>query len=585
MEEKDKAGLTLDLAGDIAAAFGEVPKGDLRRQHMLGLLETQSRSEKIAMARMTIRCLVAIAQQDPAGVGKTVMTMVAPSRKRGPAAAKANMQSARVALEVAVATCRLDSMGEAVRHVLLAACASADSNVRSLAIVAVYRLVRVNYPLGLVILQELARRSVWFGLIRPRRLEVFAGCAGGLFLERPHDHRLTADLKPIVEGLISRVWGLNLAVWLIPKVVADLWAAVPDDYNGLNLVEVKGFKEHAAENPELFAAVNRMIDFAEPAHGTSDQFAQALSRLVNHPRLPVINLALGTAMVASVSRALGGDESALEAFYDCWNRLPSDHEAWHGWMYWMRIMQVGRKFQDPNEQPPLGSSWTLRMEDVIRKCMRQHQVGKHQLIHTYVLGGVIPGVVFLAHQQGHGRLRLLEELIEWACSGPEGMLQWPGTPPERQAGALLLRLLEVVGVEFGMSDHVSRETVFHGISCFLGHASKFDDFLWICLATILVRMRIWTPDEVTDFLDQVGSEHREALQMRMNRILPREGVGSLLSQHHVEPYWAVLLSEPAGKQDGLRKEWQEFIRRFFGPTPMAAAMRYGVQRLIQSVRQ
>jgi hypothetical protein len=578
LEAKTEAGQVFELADEMAAVFKELTEKD-RRNRIFTVLEELGRFRKIAMARMTIQCLAKIAEVDSAGVGKVVMRMVAPSRKRG-LAEQANLQSARVALEVSVSTCHLDSMAEDIRRVLLTACASPDSNVRSLAIVAVFRLMHINRARGLEILQELARRSVWIGFIWPRGAEVFAGCAMGLFCERPHDEGLRQDLKQMVNGVVSRIWGLKLAVWLAPKVVANLWEAVPDDYSGLNLDEVKGFKKYASEHRELFTAVNEMIDFTEPANGTSEEFAQALGRLVRQPSVPVINLALGTAMVASISRALAGEESALEAFYDSWTSLPSEHEAWHGFMYWMRVMQIGREF---TKQPKLSHIWTLRMEAVIRKCICLHKGGTHKLIHTYVLGGVMPGIVFLAHQQDNGGLRLLEELIEWACSGPEGMLLWPGLPEERQASALLMRMLEVIGVEFGMFDLLSRKTAFHGISCFVGHASKFDEFLWGRLATILARMKIWTPDEVTVFVGSIPNEHRDTLQRHMNRILPKEGVGSLLSGHRIEQLYAWMLTESPGKQNGLRWEWREFVRRLFGPTSLEAAMRYGVERLIQLV--
>src|SRR5205807_959862 len=115
--------------------------------------------EGAMMTGATIQCLAAIAKYDPAGVSKVIMTMLEGlARARDATVAQANIQVARVSLEVAVATCHLPSMKEAVRQVLLAACAAADSNVRSLAVVAVFRLERINYPLTLGVLQELARR-------------------------------------------------------------------------------------------------------------------------------------------------------------------------------------------------------------------------------------------------------------------------------------------------------------------------------------------------------------------------------------------------------------------------------------------
>ena len=151
------------VADDIATVFQKLPEGDHRRR-LLAMLQTQSRSEKAAMARMAIRSLAAIAEHDPAGVSEVVTTMMVPSRQRGPSTAQANIQAARVAIEVAVQTCHLPSMEAMVRTVILAACATRDSNVRSLAIVAVFRLVHINQALGMSIVQELANRSVRLGL-------------------------------------------------------------------------------------------------------------------------------------------------------------------------------------------------------------------------------------------------------------------------------------------------------------------------------------------------------------------------------------------------------------------------------------
>ena len=74
------------------------------------------------------------------------------------------------------------------------------------------------------------------------------------------------------------------------------------------------------------------------------------------------------------------------------------------------------------------------------------------------------------------------------------MRRWPDVPePERQADALLIRVFEVVGVEFGLSDPLSREVAFFGIQCFLEHAAKFEDSLWIRIATVLARIESIPP--------------------------------------------------------------------------------------------
>ena len=132
---------------------------------------------------MTIDCLVAAAEQQPAEVGSAALELVQQrARGRGAMAVQANAQAAGIALEVVVQSCQVASMSAAARKVLLAACSATDSTVRSLAIVAAFRLVHARHALGMSIMQELARRSVRFGLPRPQGLALFACCAIGLFL-------------------------------------------------------------------------------------------------------------------------------------------------------------------------------------------------------------------------------------------------------------------------------------------------------------------------------------------------------------------------------------------------------------------
>ena len=284
---------------------------------------------------------------------------------------------------------------------------------------------------------------------------------------------------------------------------------------------------------------------------------------------------------------LTGGEEALEALYESRKHLPPEHIAHQDTVYCTRIVQIGRRLA---QKTPLAHSWARRIEDTLRNFMKnEHGVfrGLHEvrgLRQVYVFGGMVSGFVFLADQQGNGRLDLLEELIDWASSGQAGMLRWPETPRERQADALLIRLLELMGVESGLVNPLSRETAFFGIVCFLKHASKFDDFLWDRLATILVRMSIYTPEVVAAFLERLPSEHRNNLEVRMNRILPEEGVGSVLSNWRMEFFVASFMAEPVGKQDGLRRLWQDLLRTLLSPMSISATLRYGAQQLLKMFR-
>jgi AcrR family transcriptional regulator len=540
------------------------------------LLAALGRCIGAATARMTIDCLVAAVEQQPAEVGGVLLELVQNGAiGRGALVVQANAQAARVALEVVVQTCHVASMNAAVRTVLLAACSAVDSNVRSLAIVSTFRLVHAHHTLGMSIMQELARRSVRFGMIRPRGFEVFACCAVGLFYERPRDEHLVRELKQMVRSFIGRVWGVRLAMLLAPKAATVLWSSVSDDYNNVNLAEMKAYKKYAGGHRDFVAVASEMIDFIDPAYGTKEAFSQAVRRLDEQNVCLESLLGYLPTQQAVISRALAGDESALEAAYESWQHAPQ-YAIRQDFMYRLRIVQVGRRLAG---WPPLGQQWTDRMKTAVREFIVE-QRGIHQgACRTYTIGSVITGIVFLAHQQGDCRVDLLRELIDWASAGQQQMFRWPETPRERQADALLLRVLEVMGIETGLFDPLSRETVYFGIQCFLEYAWKFDEFVWGRIATVLARMNIYNAGEVARFLAKISDEHRESLQVRMNQVLPKEGIGTLVSPHRAEAFYARVFSEPPGKKDGLRSVWQECLRDLLGPISLSKTLRNGLQRL------
>ena len=546
------------------------------------LLGSLGRCVGPATARMTIDCLAVAAELHPTEVGRIATEFIERlAGGRGATDVQRTVQAARIAIEIAIQTCRFPSMEEVVRKVLLAACASDDTTVRSLGAVAVFRLVRSEqHALGMGVLQELGNRSVRFGVIRPRRLEVFAGCAIGLFYERPGDANLVRELRRMASSAVRRVWGLRLALWLAPKVADWLWTAVPDDYNNINPAEFKVYKKYAAKHPDLVAAVSEMIDFMDPAHGTGEEFARAVRGLDAKITCPEALLSYLPAQQAIEIRALAGEESALEAAYESWKQAPQFGTR-QDFMYRLRIVQVGLEIAG---QPRLGDKWTDRMETAIREFMFQRHGVYEGACHVYISGSLVTGIVFLAHQRCGGKLDFLRELVDWASTGQSGMLRWPETPRERQADAILLRVFEVAGVETGLFDPLARETVFFGMQCFLQHAAKFDDFLWERMATVLARMNIYHPNEVAQFLAGISDEYRSLLQVRMNLVVPKENVGALLSPHRAEVFYASAFSEPPGKKDGLRGVWQDCLRVFLGPKNLPATLRYGLQRLYQVVQ-
>lgn len=414
LDARAEAGQVEELASEFATVFKMSPEP--ARRQLLATLEVLGRSGRPAMGRVTTLALVDAAGHDPAGAGRVIEALAGrPARGRGAAVAQANVQAARVAMDVCAGTARLDAMQNSARRAVLAACAAGDSTVRSLAVVAVFRLAREAPPLGIELVRELARRSVWCGLIRPRHLEVFAGCALGLFYDRIQDAALVAELRATTRGLVARILGLRLAVWLAPKVISVLWSSVPDEMNCVNLPEIREYKRYAAGHPELVAEAVGMADWIDPAHGTPEEFAEALRRVARDPGPPEAHLCLFTYANAAMSRAIASDESALEATYEAFRLLPADHQWRQEFMFRMRIIQVGNELTG---RPPLGPVWTERVESATRDFMYHFRGIFPAYYPGYLLGGITPGVVFVANQLGHGRLRLLDEFVAWALGGP-----------------------------------------------------------------------------------------------------------------------------------------------------------------------
>ena len=468
LEAKIGAGLVFELADDIATVFKALPEGD-HRLRLLAVLEAQARSEKTAMARMIIRCLAFLAEDDPAGVSKVVTTIVDhPVRGRGVAIAQANVRAVRVALEVAVAACRRDPLADAVRRVILAACASADSNVRSLAIVALFHLLHknANYSLGLDILRELAQWSVRFGLPRPGPIEVFICCALGLFFERHNEKPLIGELKNMAHGVIARIWGLKFALWLVPNMISSLLDKISEEaYNPHNVAELKAYKKFCAAHPERAEVVRTMVDFIDPAYGSSEEFIRAL-RLYHRMPWP------REAWYDMYSCSCASLAVPWPVTRPSWRQIMNRGHPCNPTTCFAKISCTGCASSRSDEElqgiPPLESKWTDRIEVATRNFMRVTARARAWEPENLPTFGATYGVVFLAHQLGQDRVPLLEELIEWACVGQgEEMLRWPETQRGRQADMLMMRLLEFVGVENGATTRYCAKPPFSGYLAFL----------------------------------------------------------------------------------------------------------------------
>jgi hypothetical protein len=384
--------------------------------------------------------------------------------------------------------------------------------------------------------------------------------------------------------VLSRMAYLRFVLtWVAPTLVEKIWGAVADDYNTVNLAELVTHKDLVAKDPVVLDAVNRAIDFIDPAHGTADEFValvKEMDRVMGPSGVVIGYLAIQGAII---SRSIAGEDSALEAAYSSWRDLqPPEHGARQDFMFRLRIVQVARHTM---KRDPLDDLWTRRMETALRDFMCERRGVFHTRVpdHVYRLGSMIPGMMFVAQQYGYGRLPLLKELIDWcATDGHDGMLKWPDTPRQQQADSILLRMLDVIGVEFGISDPLAREMVFFGLDAFLAHAAR-NHFPWETLGTILNRVTLHAPHEVTQFLADQSEENAAALRAEMLRANPQAGLGSLISQHRNETFVATVMAEPRGRADGLRVQWQEFLRVFLGPATVRHTLRTMVRMALRAM--
>ena len=148
----------------------------------------------------------------------------------------------------------------------------------------------------------------------------------------------------------------------------------------------------------------------------------------------------------------------------------------------------------------------------------------------------------------------------------------------------LIRLIEILGVEYGLYDPLARENAFFGMLCFLKHATTFDEFLWHRMANALARMNIYFGGEVAHFLARITDEHRECLQVRMNQVLPRKASAVRRQTSAARRSLPRCLLKPAGKKDGLRVLWMDCLPVLLGPQSMSATLRHGAKKLLELIQ-
>jgi hypothetical protein len=244
----------------------------------------------------------------------------------------------------------------------------------------------------------------------------------------------------------------------------------------------------------------------------------------------------------------------------------------------MRIIQLGLQQMG---RTPLDDMWTLRVEEALRHFFFQ-QKARFRISQEYICGSLVPGFPFLARQKGSVELKLLKEFIDYAFDTEKQGNYLTASERHKRLDAILLRVIEVDAIVYGTYDAPARGLAFFGLKCFLDYIDKFDDFMWERMATILSRMQTYFPEEVAQFFKGLPVDSSSQLQLHMNQVWPKESIGSLLSMR-TEMFYAALLSEPPGKKDGFRSQWQGFLRILTSDTDLASTLRDLIGRVMDAI--
>ncbi len=470
---------------------------------------------------------------------------------------------------------------DTVVECILFVCCHPNPNVRTFGVLSVFRIVRANYDVGLRVVKALAGKALWHGFVCPSRLEPFAGSALGLFFEGTNNERLCADLHKITGNIITKARGVKIAKWLLPPVASAFLAKVPDDYNPMNLAEIKFWKKRSKQQKGLADKLTKCIDYMDPAVGRDEDVLETFDDIF-HPNSFSVEDGFITNLVfqgVMISRILAGKELFLDVAYKYWDAIKDTGSVvGQDFAFEMRIIQLGLQQMG---RTPLDDMWTSRAEETLRHFFFQ-QKARFRISQEYICGVLVAGFPFLARQKGSVELKLLKEFIDHAFDTEKQGNDLTASERHKRLDAILLRVIEVDAIEYGTYDAPARGLAFFGLKCFLDYIDKFDDFMWERMATVLSRMQTYFPGEVTQFFKGLPVDSSSQLQLHMNQVWPKENIGSLLSMR-TEMFYAALLSEPPGKKDGFRSQWQGFLRILTSDTGLASTLRDLIGRVMDAI--
>ena len=480
-----------------------------------------------------------------------------------------------IALDIVLALADQGGLHEIVEKIILAACWHKDVNTRSLGVIAVHRLARRNYDLGMAIIRKLAAETLLWRFPRLSKIEPYVGCALGLYLENVGDEKITSDLHQICRHQLDRLLGWRLAAWLAPPIVSNFFKAVPDDYNPLNWAEITILKQRMEHKADLPGICRQLIDHIDPAVGMDRNFSSLIQKMQATFDDADWDNAVTALQSAFIARILAGNKDILSLTYDLWRTLRSSgHIMSQDFMFQMRIVQLGLELKG---EAPLNELWTRRVEEGIRYFFYD-KGACFKATHEYIGGSLMAAFPFLVRQPSKSGYGVLKEFIDHACTSTHD----DAKDRKKRLDAIMMRVVEVTGLEYGCYDVLSRGLSFYGLECFLNHHEVFDEYMWNRYGEVLARMRNYFSEEVRIFLAKLTPSLYHEITERMSRIVVKENIGTLISMKH-ESLYASLLSEPPGFKSGIRPLWQESLGYLYSKDNMTSTLRNLVLTLFRTI--
>ena len=584
MEDLPVLASLLEAAGSLLTSFSIAVKAlsshSIARSsvHMAGL----ARIPGPATARAVTECLSACLRNNP-GDARTFLQDLFPDRNKSgkswpdPGAS----QTARVCADLCVELLDCDQARNVAVDFLNKLVQHSDQRVKSLGVLGVFRASRLNPKASLDVVQKLGNQAIMFGLPRPSMIEPLVGCMLGLLFEHAEDQEFRAELREIASNTLSRTILIRPLAWLLPRYVSTFLSKVPDDYNPLNLAELRTFKKELASDPELVDNAAQMIAHCDPGYGTRETFREAMwatiPLLKKHKSTLLMYILL---QLPVLNRTLAGDMSALEDSYQHWKLMKDQIDvSCQEFAYQLRMVQIGLRIQG---RPPLEEKWSHRAEEVVRNFF---YVKGAVFTNTrkYQGGSIISALPFIVAQNGDFKPSILKEMIDHALKNDvhPAEFNYDQNPPLYQ---IILRVLEVNAVEYGTYDPAGRVVAFYGLRCFFEYHNILNEAAWLLIIKILAKMQLFYPDEVESFLIELPDRIEQNIRRRLQNTIPQNKPGELLSLRS-EKFLATLYSEPYDANYPLRRHMQNVLYSLARPENLKASLRQLIREVFTVIRK